>query len=236
MSEEPKNAFEDNFEFGPVTAKELAREEHAKAAAKGREVKANGTQQGERNHSFYTAGNKGVPEPSNSPENEQEWHRTMMFLVARGFSDKEIASKLRKTPSYIGTVRRSPWFREQLEAYIDEEGRDSIRSILEGEVLNSVYTLIDIRDNREAKESDRRAAADSLLDRFLGKAPQTVQHVDGGRSEVAKEQARIEKQLAEVDEQLRLHGAVPAIEVPTTIEPSNTLATQPANQLTTPLE
>lgn len=162
-----------------------------------------------QDHSFYTKGDKGVGTTSyyENAKSEQGWHRLLSFMKARGLSNKECAEKLGKTEATISQVSRAPWFREQLEAVIMEEGRDSLREVLNGEVLNSVYTLIDVRDDVAAKGSERIAAASALIDRVLGKAPQTIQHVDGGRSEAAKEQTRIDADLALVEAELNALGA-----------------------------
>lgn len=162
-----------------------------------------------QDHSFYTKGDKGVGTASLYAEaaGEKEWHRLLGFMKARGLSNRECAEKLNKSETAISQVSRAPWFREQLEAVIMEEGRDSLREVLNGEVLNSVYTLIDVRDDVAAKGSERIAAANSLIDRVLGKAPQTIQHVDGGRSEAAKEQTRIDADLALVEAELNALGA-----------------------------
>lgn len=157
-------------------------------------------------HSFYTAGDVGV-RASAIVKGEREWHRMAMYDKARGLSNREISVKYGVTVGAVQILTHQPWFREQIEAVIEEEGRESLRSVLEGEGLNSIYTLIDVRDNEDAKGSERVAAANSLLDRLMGKAPQTVQHVDGGRSEAAKTQDRLERELKEVEDAIKLHGA-----------------------------
>lgn len=157
-------------------------------------------------HSFYTEGDKGV-RASAVVKGEAAWHRMALYDKARGLSNREVAAKYKVSTSMVILLTHQPWFREQMEAVIEEEGRESLRSVLEGEGLNSIYTLIDVRDNEEAKGSERVAAANSLLDRLMGKAPQTVQHVDGGRSEAAKTQDRLERELKEVEDAIKLHGA-----------------------------
>lgn len=165
--------------------------------------------EGNADRSEFSSSFAGEPlASSHVVDTEQPWMRLMMYHKAQGLSNKEIAERVHKSLSYISTICRQPWFREQMEAMIEEEGRESYQAVLNGEGLNSLYTLIDARDDIGNKASDRISAADKILDRLRGKAQQTVTHVDGGRTDVAKKQADIEKQLAEVEKELLESGVV----------------------------
>lgn len=184
-------------------AKVLATRQANMAAAQA--ARLNGTEGAGRDTTFWTHDDKGIPMASlaQNLNKEQPWHIMVMILKAKGVTNREIASRTGKSEGWISQLTRAGWFREQLEAMIAEEGREALQSVLEGEGLNSLYTLIDVRDSDKSKGSEKIAAANSLLDRLVGKAPQTVQHVDGGRSLAAQEQSRIEAELLRVDEALK---------------------------------
>lgn len=98
----------------------------------------------------------------------------MVFLKAQGLSHVEIAEKTGYTTVGVSNVLRQDWAQQQLLIEIKRAGRDEVSELLRGSAVDSIRTLLEIRDNPEAKNADRRSCADSLLDRFLGKAPQVV--------------------------------------------------------------
>lgn len=106
---------------------------------------------------------------------EKPEHRLMIFLKAQGLSNKEIAVRMDYTEITVGEVLRQPWARIRLVAELKEAGRDEIQAVIKGEGLNSIFTLVDLRDDVQVPAATRRASADSILDRFLGKATQKVE-------------------------------------------------------------
>jgi hypothetical protein len=55
-----------------------------------------------------------------------------------------------------------------------------IRSLARSHTDKAINTLVEIMENREVNESARVSAANSLLDRGWGKAPQAITGEDGG--------------------------------------------------------
>lgn len=106
---------------------------------------------------------------------EQPHHRLMVLMRARGFSTNEIASELGYTASTVSIALRQPWARQLLVDILQKEGLDGVHDLLKAELVPSVLRLVDERDNDEAKPSERISAANSLIDRFLGKPTQRVE-------------------------------------------------------------
>lgn len=119
---------------------------------------------------------------------ERPWHKSLAYFAAQGLNAKQQCMKLggqfdQQTGQYIpgtgmkayGTicnVNRQPWFKNRIIEAISEIGRDQLTGLLETQMLPSLETLIRIRDNEKASPSVRASCANSLLDRFLGKATQ----------------------------------------------------------------
>lgn len=111
---------------------------------------------------------------------EKPEHRYMIWLKARGSSNAEIAAQTGFTLAWVGQVLRQPWARQRLREELDKAGRDELSTLIKASAVDSVYTLIELRDNDNVPSAVRRASADSLLDRYLGKPTQRVEtnHVE----------------------------------------------------------
>lgn len=137
---------------------------------------------------------------------EKPEHRAIVFMKAQGFSNREIASHSGYTESWVSQVVRQPWARQRILSILHTQGEDAVRLAIQGSALDSVYTLIDIRDNDKAPASARLGAASNLLDRFLGKPTQHVEatHHKGNSSDRVDQ---IDNELAVVEaETKRLIG------------------------------
>lgn len=114
--------------------------------------------------------------PSHEIRREQPQHRQMILMKAAGFSNKEIAEKLGYAQTTISQILRQPWARMRLLEEMKAAGRDTLQGLLASTAEDSVWTLIEIRDKADAKNSDRIVASNSLLDRYLGKPNQPISH------------------------------------------------------------
>lgn len=108
-------------------------------------------------------------------KSEKPEHRIIIFLKAQGLSNVEIAERTGNSGPWIGQVLRQPWARQRLLEELDSLGRDAARELLAGQCVDSILTAVDLRDNPKTPPGVRLAAANSLLDRHLGKP---VQHVE----------------------------------------------------------
>jgi hypothetical protein len=150
---------------------------------------------------FASQGDYLHNEPNLAILAEKPEHRLIVYLKAQGHSNKEVADRTGYTQAWISQLTRQPWFRLRLVQELKEAGVDAIESVLKSTALDSVFTLIDLRDDVHAPGAVRRACADSLLDRFRGKPVQTVQHEEK-RLPKTSEISAIDSELAELNSQL----------------------------------
>lgn len=152
-------------------------------------------------------------------QQERPEHRFLVFLYAQGMSTKDIFVQLggvwddtKNLPvsgtgqysyQHLHTIRRQAWFQTKLVEYMEQCGKDVIRAKFEAELMPSIEKVIEIRDDPNAPRALNLKAAESLIDRFLGKpvqhvAPVPVSSVDRYEKEVAdlvKETEAIEIEL-----------------------------------------
>jgi len=133
----------------------------------------------------------GATRPPYILQQERPEHRFLVFLYAQGMGTKDIFiqlggewDKTRNAPvsgtgqysyQHLHTIRRQAWFQTKLVQYMEECGKDVIRSKFEAELMPSIEKVIEIRDNSNAPVALQLRAAESLIDRFLGKPIQQVQ-------------------------------------------------------------
>lgn len=133
---------------------------------------------------------------------EKPEHRIIVYLKAQGLSNKEVADRTGYTQPWISQLTRQPWFRLRLVQELKDAGVDQIQSVLKSTALDSIFTLIDIRDDANAPKAARSACANSLLDRLLGRPKQTVEHEEKSLPKTSEITA-IDKELQELDQRLK---------------------------------
>jgi hypothetical protein len=101
-------------------------------------------------------------------------HRLMIMLKVQGLSNQEIGERLDVLPSTVGDVLRQPWARARIVHELQTAGRDALHTLLESTAVDSVMTLVSLRDDPKTPQAVKKAACDSLLDRVLGKATQPI--------------------------------------------------------------
>lgn len=104
---------------------------------------------------------------------EKPEHRTILWMKARGHSNRECAHATGYTDAWVSQITRQPWFRTLLLKAMNDLGADGVDALLKGAAADSVLKLIEHRDKAPAAVS--KSACDSLLDRFLGKPAQKVE-------------------------------------------------------------
>lgn len=114
--------------------------------------------------------------PAVDLKHEKAEHRVIIMLKAQGFSNIEIARQMGYTPVSVNYIVNQPWAQKRIVEEIKRAGRDEVEIILKGTLVDSLNTLIAIRDDPDAKVSDRRSSAEYLVDRVLGKARQAIDH------------------------------------------------------------
>jgi hypothetical protein len=142
---------------------------------------------------------------------EKPVHLTVAYLLASGRTRKEISAVTGLTLSTLSSLTRQPWFVARLKEITEAAGKDMVRSFLEGEVVTSLEVLRDLRDDQEQKGPTRLAAANSLLDRFLGKP--TV-HVESTTAlnihSAADAKDQVQSELEKVEAELKRLGVTSA--------------------------
>lgn len=100
-------------------------------------------------------------------------HRRYQDLAGQGFNIKEIAALMGVTVQTVSNALRQPAARARM---IEQSKKplSQMREFLEGELMDNLRTFKEIRDNPEAKPSDRIAAASALTERLVGKAAQPI--------------------------------------------------------------
>lgn len=133
---------------------------------------------------------------------EKPEHRLMILLKSEGHSNREIAKLTGYTEPHVSQVLRQPWARLRIIEEINKGGREAVQVLLASAAVDSVYTVIELRDTAE-DESVRLRASQDLLDRQLGKA---TQHIES-RSSVHHVHTEIEKldmQILDLERQTKL--------------------------------
>lgn len=143
--------------------------------------------------------------PSMRIDKETPSHRLMIWMHAQGASNKDIGAQLGYTPFYVGQVLRQPWARLRLTDILREAGIDKVKHFLANEVAPSLEVLRDIRDNGTNRASDRASAANSILDRALGKPVAKVES-DSTVRNLPADVVRLEADIAAARKQLEDMG------------------------------
>jgi hypothetical protein len=162
----------------------------------------------------------GARRPPVTLQQERPEHRFLVFLYAQGISTKDIFIQLggewdasRNAPisgtgqysyQHLHTIRRQAWFQSKLVQYMEECGKDVVKAKFEMELMPSIDKVIAIRDDQNAPVAIQLRAAESLIDRFLGKAAitvvqQTPSSVERYEKEVAELQAESDALTAQIN-------------------------------------
>jgi predicted transcriptional regulator len=131
-------------------------------------------------------------EPNLAIKTESPKHRLICYLKSQGLSNHEIALKVGVTPQWVSQIVRQPWARKVIAEEMRAAGRDALTTIIEAAAEDSVYKLIEVRDDEKAPKNVQLAAANSLLDRYLGKPTQKIE------SEVTKKSVDVDELQAEL--------------------------------------
>ncbi len=125
---------------------------------------------------------------------EKPIHRMMVYLQAAGYTVREIAEQTGYSAASVNLVLQQPAAREASRQIIAENGGEAVTRFLNKQVGPSLLVLQEIRDDITAARRDRAAAANSLLDRALGK-PLTKVESDNTNRNVPADMARIDAEL-----------------------------------------
>lgn len=117
----------------------------------------------------------GDRQPTFGIAREKPEHRLILYMKLQGLSNKTIAERMGRTQMHISELCRQPWFRLRLIEEMKRAGRDGLQSLMATEGENSFNTLVELRDSKDSPAAVRKAAADSILDRLMGKPVQKTE-------------------------------------------------------------
>ena len=127
---------------------------------------------------------------------EKPVHRKMAAMHAEGFTITEIAAATGYSWNAVSQIVRQPHAREYMINQVKQTVHDDMKAFLEAEVLPSLEVLRDVRDNEKARSSDRIAASNSILDRFLGKPTQPIKNEERPATELSTDE--LERQVSRI--------------------------------------
>lgn len=110
----------------------------------------------------------GQRPPNQVIVHEKPEHYVIVFLKARGHSNREVAEKTGYTEAWISQICRQTWFMKKLLAELRASGRDSVSEFLNSTVEDNILRTIQLRDTAKS-EAIQLAAAIDLNNRALGK-------------------------------------------------------------------
>jgi hypothetical protein len=142
----------------------------------------------------------GTKPPTYEVVKETPEHLVIAYMAASGMSQSECATRTGKHRVTMSNLFRQPWFQQRVVDIISEQGSDVVKTLIAGAAVDSVLRLIHLRDHAES-EAVQASTSIHLLDRHLGKAPQKVDHRDERSSDPRQEEARLRRQLAELNRQ-----------------------------------
>lgn len=118
----------------------------------------------------------GDTQPYLRIKKEKPEHRLMIYLKVLGHSNREIAEKTDFSEAQVSQVLRQDWARKTLLDEYNKSGKDAVQMLLVGEAKNSIWKLVEQRDNPTKLGAVVISASNSLLDRLFGKPNQPIEH------------------------------------------------------------
>lgn len=122
---------------------------------------------------------QGGFEPAYTLQKEEPQHRVICYLAAEGNTNTEISQKTGFTTAMVAYVKKQPWAQSRIAEIIKQSGREAVMNVLKGAALEAARTLAEtakIDGEVKARPEVRVRAANDLLNRIYGTAPQFVMH------------------------------------------------------------
>jgi len=141
----------------------------------------------------------GARLPNFAIVHEKPEHRLIVYLKAKGKSNRAIAKQLGYTDAWVSQIVRQPWFQVRLMQELKQEGQDAA-AFGKNQIELSLLTICTLRDSATS-EAVRFQSANSILDRYLGKPVQRMRDESKPLSAQEKEMLSIEDELKELEEE-----------------------------------
>jgi hypothetical protein len=120
----------------------------------------------------------------------------MQTMFSKGYTVEEIAIHTGYTRLRVGEVLRQPWAQMNIVDDIQRSVQDEVKALLENEVLPSIKKQAALRDDPDAPKAVQLAAANALLDRFLGKPNQPITQHQGDPAQMSNKE--LEERVAKI--------------------------------------
>lgn len=133
--------------------------------------------------------------PLNHVISEQPWHTVAAQHFATGvYNARQISGMCGHGYNTVLNLLRQPWFQQKVELYQREFcGAQDVMAMFRAEVVPSLVTLIELRDNPETPASVARACATDIIHQVIGKPTMKVETTEIVHSEdPVAEVARLE--------------------------------------------
>jgi hypothetical protein len=143
----------------------------------------------------------GAKDPNLQIKHEKPEHRYILWMKANGSSNREIARQTDYTEAWLSQLFRQPWAQAQLVQMMKESGKgilDQTLELIQGEAVNSVLKLVDIRDDPDTPKAVQRACSVDIIEQFLGKPKQKVEVQENANNSSVED---LDKKLAELEKQ-----------------------------------
>jgi hypothetical protein len=111
-------------------------------------------------------------------QKEEPQHRVICYLAAEGNTTTEISEKTGYTTACIAYVKKQSWAQRLIAEIQSKSGGKAVKEALSGKALEAAQTLIEAMQGRVEgiRAADRIKAANDILNRLYGTAPQLVMH------------------------------------------------------------
>lgn len=106
-------------------------------------------------------------------KNEQPWHLMAAYMLNAGRTNSEIALAANVAPQTVSQLRAQRWFQERCAQIANKEGEEILGAI-KAEVLDSINTIVQLRDDPDVSARVRLSAAISIVEHGKGKPAQTI--------------------------------------------------------------
>ena len=117
-----------------------------------------------------------VTSSSSAQYGEKPWHRLAVRLHLEGWPNHDIANELRQPVADIAEVITTKDGKKEIAKALEEDEKVVVK-ILEAAGIDSIYTLIRLRDGAKT-ESVRYNAAKTLLEHGQGKPLAKIQQIN----------------------------------------------------------
>ena len=108
-------------------------------------------------------------------QKEQPWHRTCAWMLAKGFTRKEIAQAVDKSEATVSLASQQGFMKQMVsdiiaELHLQDESAMNLLKAAQGSAAQTIVTL----STSASSETVKMRAAQEILDRVLGRPVQFV--------------------------------------------------------------